>query len=209
MVVALIVPAIAEAQNAATVATEVGTAIVCKLDGDCEIAFEKVSNQVEEPFLFGGRIMDSSHPQYGKYRNAIRKYPDVLTCIDKKKNGNAEPNLLDFDWKNVGRQAETEVCLFRVMTSLQLDSSVQDWLRYYGFQVGELYQMFRPEYTPHFVSQPIAQIQADWTAKQYRQMRPSLFAKILGIDMILSYSVIVQFSQNHKVVGISAIANTK
>lgn len=85
----------------------------------CPVSYVRLSTQKAKPYLHQGSVMKSNHGQYFSYRRAIRKFPDVLTCLQKEQRTKKYPDLRYIDWGAIGSNYEAEVCIFRIMSSIQ------------------------------------------------------------------------------------------
>lgn len=181
----------------------------CRADDSCTIEYDHLANQLTDPFLFLGKVVDHMHPQWKRYRRVLRRYPDVMSCLVESEREKKEPNLLKLDWKNVGTGSGAEVCVFRITRSLSSLDRITAWLEYQNFSVGS-YSRYRSEkFVPRWETQPVSNMGAYWSLDQYRAKNPSLIVALTGIDLIQKYEVILGFSEDSQVVGVSAVTPTK
>lgn len=74
----------------------------CRPNNTCSIEYDYLSDQKGDPFRFQGRVVDKEHPRWREYRRAIRRYPDVQSCLAAGEQNKTSPNLLAFDWRKHG-----------------------------------------------------------------------------------------------------------
>ncbi|WP_145974801.1 hypothetical protein [Ruegeria atlantica] len=181
----------------------------CRPSASCVIEYDHLSTQDVEPFLFLGRVVDSDHPQWRKYRKAIRKFPDVQSCLAKEEQKKENPNLLKLDWEGGGYSSGVELCIYRISRSLVTLDRVQSWMSYHDFRVVG-YSRYRSE---NFVStgtnQPVGNVSGYWTVQQYRERNPTLLWRFFEFDLIYSYGIVLGISEEFKVVGAHVTMPTK
>lgn len=181
----------------------------CRANDNCTIEFDHLATQKTDPFLFNGKIVDDEHPQWKRYKRALRRYPDVLSCLTDTGYDAVTPNLLKFDWDNVGTSFEAEICVFRVASSLGNSCRTIGWLEYQGFSHNGLNRTYSNNYQPYFETQTISQITARWPIEHYREITPSLFAWLTGYDLIYEYRLVLGFDQHQRISGVHAGTPTK
>lgn len=181
----------------------------CRSTDTCVIEYDHLSNQTAEPFLFLGYVMDSEQARWKQFRKAIRDYPDVQSCLTKEERDKENPNLLKLDWERVGYSSGAEVCIFRISRSLADLERIKSWLSFHEFRVLG-YNRYRSE---GFVStrenQPVGVVHAYWTNQQFRERKPSLLWRLIGIDPLIRYEIVIGISEEFQVVGSSVVTPTK
>ena len=177
---------------------------------DCEAVSPHLSDQAQDPFLFHGKPVDPSHPQWRRYRPVLNDFPSVRDCLLPEEAVEASPDLGLVDWKRVGTGTAAEVCVFRVARSLDDPGAIFDWLSAQGFRFKrQLIPYKGVDYVPRFPGEPVYNVTATWTVAQYREKNPSLLARIFGIEPVIGYSLVLQFSQSCEVVGVGAGSSSK
>jgi hypothetical protein len=86
-----------------------------------------------------GKTLGPETPHYKHYRRAVRRFPDVQSCIADSQRAREQPDLTKFDWSKFENSKFAEVCLFRIATSYQSAQAFESWLGNQGFSVGSGY----------------------------------------------------------------------
>ncbi len=208
----VLLSAVALVFGAASAKAEIGTSEIwskCRSTASCVVEYDHLSTQDVEPFLFLGRVVDSDHPRWRQYRKAIRKFPDVQSCLAKEEQMKENPNLLKLDWKRVGYGSSAEVCIFRISRSLGTLDRIQSWMSYHDFRVVG-YSRYRSEnFVPTRVNQPVGNVAGYWSVEQYRERNPTLLWRFFEFDLIYSYGIVLGVSDEFKVVGAHVSTPTK
>lgn len=102
------------------------------------ITYKRLSTEKEFPFLLSskrlrGHKKNFSSSRYKSYQQAIASWPDVRSCLIAAERKKEQPNILLFDWQQVHSTEEAEVCLFRVMSSLDDIDKAMKWFQAQGF----------------------------------------------------------------------------
>lgn len=181
----------------------------CRASGSCEMNSGKPSTQEVDPFLFLGRVMDKESARWRQYSNAIERYPDVRSCLVRIEQSKAVPNLLLIDWERIGAGRGAEVCVFRIARSLESHLDVIRWLAFHEFNLDSLARRGSSKFKPQYTDEPVWQLTASWSVQQYREHNSSFLADFSGIVWLQGYQLVVEFNQDEKVVGVSAITLTK
>lgn len=181
----------------------------CRATNSCTIEFDHLSKQESEPFLFLGKVMDADHPRWHQYRRTLGSYTNVRDCLVLDEQNKAKPNLLMLDWHRVGAGSGAEICIFRIARSLNDIDRIKKWLEYHAFLVGEKRLRYVGNYLPSLKTMPVANLTAWWTREQYREVSPSWASSLFGIDLILSYQVVIGFSRENKVTAVGVVTPSK
>ena len=176
---------------------------------DSPIPYDHLANQETDPFLFHGKLMDENNPRWHQFRRVLRKYPDVRDCLIIQEQGEVEPNLLLIDWQKTGLGRGAQVCIFLIARSLGTIERHRQWLEFHEFRVVDLMQIFSSDYIPPFETKPVAIMSGFWTTEQYRAKNPSWLASLTGLETVQGYSVVIGYSYQQLVVGISASSRSK
>ncbi|MEM7076654.1 MAG: hypothetical protein AAF484_16310, partial [Pseudomonadota bacterium] len=112
------------------------------------------------------------------------------------------PNLLVFDWRTFGFSPSAEVCLFRIASSLGNPDRIEKWLEFHNLSHSGVTRFRSPKFEPEFEHEAVYSVTASWTVEQFREVQPSWFAKLTGIEMMTSYTLGVQFNKDKKVSGV-------
>lgn len=168
-----------------------------------------LANQETDPFLFLGKTVDETHPQWSKYAQVIRRYDDVRDCLIKSERNSENPNLSLIDWKRVGTGRGAEVCVFRISSSLGSIDWTMQWLSNQRFNHRGTARVFSESFTPHFDTQPVSNLSAQWSIDQYREYKPSWLHSLFNFDIIYGYTLAVGFDQNNRITGVNVGTPTK
>lgn len=153
--------------------------------------------------------MDRSHARWGKYRRALRRYPDVRYCLLNAEQDRESPNLLLFDWQRVGVGVSADVCIFRIARSLDAVERIEDWLEFHEFKVIGLRRIVSETYVPLFENDNVSKIEGIWTREQLRDKFPSWIERVTGLELARGYSVNIQLSKENLVVLVHTNVRTK
>lgn len=186
------------------------TPAACSDANECNFHAQQLSDQSSDPFMFGGRIVDESHPRWKTFRRAIRKFPSVESCLKPNDHEEGELNLLDFDWDRVGTGRNLEICLFRIARSLQNVDRLNEWLMAAGFRAGTRLQRYTAEYGQRVYERdkargretPLVNLNVGMSMERYRELNPSLFVTLTGIEFVQGTFITFQLSKGDKVVGV-------
>lgn len=110
--------------------------ILCSGDEDCHIIYDHLSSQSADPFKISGVVVDVGHLRFKEFRRALAKFPNVRACLMKKERDSKTPDLRNFAWSKMTRDAYIEVCLFRIMSSLNDPDLAAQWYRSQGLTGG-------------------------------------------------------------------------
>ena len=96
---------------------------------------DQLSTQETAPFMFDGLVLTPEQERWAEYKEAIRSYPTALSSLTDDQQAAERADILRFDWKDIDDSTALEVCLFRVFRSLPEPKLIEDWLRYFEFEV--------------------------------------------------------------------------
>ncbi len=190
-------------QSAKATSGNATPAITCVSENECEIRYAYLSNQTNAPFRFLGKIVDKAHPRHQDYRGSIKKFPDATPCLDESEQQAERPNLLKLDWSGVGRRTNLEVCLFRILRSLDDVDAIREWLAFHDFEVRGPVKRHSDNYSPRFEDEAIFLIDAGWSTAESMKRRPSLLWRIFGTTFVRGTSLWIGISESGDVVGVS------
>lgn len=107
----------------------------------------------------GSNMLDSAnaqnfeyHPRFGvirlddEVRTAIKKFPNLASCLKSNSAKDGKPNLNDIDWDKIENDGDAKVCLFMIFEQLKNSEKVKIWLARQGFkpfgpsQIARLYK---------------------------------------------------------------------
>ena len=176
----------------------------------CPIPYVRLSKQETEPFLFFGRVVDEKHPKANDYRKAIRRFPDVRSCLTTDEREKPRPDLRQIDWAAIDDIREIEVCIFRIASSIEDIETIKLWLQYHGFTVGRMWQHFGKDYVPSYKTAPISQLPSRLSIEEFRKIVPrTWFTRLFGLELGRSYALYMEFSQNGQLVSVTSSLASK
>jgi hypothetical protein len=70
-----------------------------------------------------------------KYQSSIERYRSVRDCLSESERVRPQPDLTKFDWDEIHRNEDAEVCIFRVATSYSAPVDLENWFESQGFVV--------------------------------------------------------------------------
>jgi hypothetical protein len=176
----------------------------------CPIPYVRLAKQETEPFLFLGKVVDKDHPRYGDYKRALRRFPDVRSCLTKEEREKPQPDLRQIDWDAVRNIKDIDVCVFRIASSIEDVEAIRAWLRYHGFRVGDLTWAVHPRYVPKHETDAMSGVQSHLSVEKFREILPrSWLARLVGFEMMRNYWLTITFSQSGNLVGVSSGGNSK
>lgn len=205
----------------ATLASAVGNASIaqnidhgsdltkCRENKTCTIEYDYLSEQESDPFLFAGIVMDADQPRWSQFRRSLRKFPSVRDCLVAEEQEKQKPNLLLIDWDRVGTGGSARVCIFRIARSLNDVERIHKWLAFHEFRVNPKIRLVGDSYVPQHPKVPVSGLTAQWTREQYRDRKPSLISSLFSFDLILSYQLVIEFSQDDEVAHVGLVTPTK
>ncbi len=168
-----------------------------------------LSDQESDPFLFSGKLMDSSHPRWRQYRKALRRYPNVRNCLIDSEQLTETPNLLELDWQAVSLGPELDVCVFRVMRSLPSIPHIYAWLDFHGFKVTEFSRFVSESFVPDYDTQAVAFIAGNWSRDDLADVKNLWFENLIGMEISRGFSMNIQLSMDQVIVGAATSVRTK
>lgn len=180
----------------------------CRASKSCEIEYEQLSNQSSAPFLFLGRIMNETRPRWQDYRQSINQYSDVRFCLEESEQLREAPNLLKFDWEGISGRASTEVCLFRIMKSLNDVDRMENWFSYFGFST-QLSLKKNGSRNAKSNNYRVHSLSAGVSIERFRELSPSWLKTKTGFDPAYNYAVDLSFSSEMRLTHVSASENSK
>ena len=181
----------------------------CRGVGTCRMMSDSLSEQKDDPFLFLGHVIDQDSARWRQYAGPIRRHPDVTSCLVMSEQAEDAPNLLSFDWDRVDTGHDAEVCVFRILRSLDDTREVEKWLAFHGFKFKGRTRRFSSGFKPQFADQPITSITAVWTIERYRELNPNILSMIFGVEWLQSYQLVISFNDEGRVVSVGAVTPSK
>jgi hypothetical protein len=197
--------------GAGTVAAYAGEAKIeqCLDPETCPIPYVRLAKQETEPFLFRGKIVDRDHPHYKHYGKALRRFPDVQSCLIEDQREKPQPALRQIDWDQIETAQEIDICVFRIAASIDDVKLTKAWLLYHGFRLGETGWSRPPNYSPEYETEPTFGFAAYLTVEQFREIIPqSWFARMIGFEGLRGYSLTILFSSSGAVVDVTSGGGT-
>lgn len=176
----------------------------------CPIPYVRLAKQETEPFLFLGKVVDEDHPRSGDYKRALRRFPDVRSCLVEKEREKPKPDLRQIDWDKIRNIKDIDVCVFRIASSIEDIENIKLWLLHHDFRVGKGSRINSEDYVPKSETDRMFGFSAILSVERFREILPqSWFARIFGIELMRSYWLTISFSQSGQVVDVSSGGNSK
>jgi hypothetical protein len=176
----------------------------------CPIPYMQLAKQETEPFLFLGHVVDVNFPRYDDYKRALRRFPDVRSCLIEVERDKPQPDLRQIDWDAVRNTKDIDVCVFRIASSIRDVEYIRLWLTHHNFEVAGLARRLSKKYVPSYETDPIYFLSANLSTEKFREIFPKPWIeKLMGFEGLHSYSLSIVFSQTRQVVGVTSIGNSK
>lgn len=175
----------------------------------CPVPYTHLATQETDPFLFIGKVMNEDHPRYHQFKRALRKFPDVRSCLIPEEQEKQRPDLRQIDWSAIGEFKEINVCVFRIATSIDDVEGIRKWFRYHGFRLSNLSWSVHPRYMPKNETDRVSGFEAFLTVEQVRKIIPrSWIARLIGFEGMHGYSLAIGFSRSGRVVSVDTGGST-
>lgn len=94
-----------------------------------------LSNQNTRPFRFGGEVMSEKSGRWKRYRREIDRYPNAVPCLSSGVDEFGKVDLRDFNWTLHTKVEGLDVCIFRILDTLQSVVLMEEWIASQGFSV--------------------------------------------------------------------------
>lgn len=97
-----------------------------------KIPFESLNTEVNMPVTVLG-----NQPKAPKWISAIKKFPDVRSCLVASEKSASEPDLRLINWDSISTQSDANVCLWRIFQSFGGHESIaidriRAWMKFHG-----------------------------------------------------------------------------
>ena len=181
---------------------------ICTEQSGCAMPVGQVVTQESAPFRFLGKIVDEDHPQWSNYKRSIKRYHSPIDCLSEREQQEETANLVALDWKRVGTGRGAEVCIFRILSSLEDRDDILFWLEAHDFATRGFGRKSPETIKPRFPTEGVVDIGGLWSVDQYRSVNPSLLASI-GIEFVHNYQLIINLDQNDQIVGVNVVTPAK
>jgi hypothetical protein len=181
---------------------------LCKGDAN-PVSFKRLSKEQSSPFLKLGRPLSDlqGRSDYGEYKAAVDHFPDVRACLINSERKKHIPDLSLFDWDMIRGEYETEVCLFRIFSSIGSVEGSGRWLKDQGFNVGHISEIStsRMSMRSRHEEEPGIHIAASWPVKECgaRIKSNNIFNEILVYFTAYAFSVEADFLADGEVISTS------
>ena len=182
--------------------------LICTSDKSCTIGYEALIGQDDRPFMWSAKIMDEKHPQWPRYKRALRKYPNVENCLTKDDDPTDTPNLLNLNWRKLGSR-EIEVCAFRILASLKTFERIEDWFEWQGFEARPIRSL---DLSPRRRKKPNATmytIEGHWTPEQSVAKLGIFRLGVIFYPLTRSVWLKAGFNKDRELVSVSFGGNSK
>jgi hypothetical protein len=156
--------------------------------------------------MFSGKIVDSGHPRYSDYDNALRKFRRTQACLMSSERMVQTPNLLNIEWPNLRDRHDLEVCLFRIFRSLGNLDAIRAWLEFHAFEVWGPTRSYSENCRPRNEREPLYRFGGSWDSEETMRHRPSLLWRLTGLTLVHSIGVNIGLSESGEVVDVRVSA---
>ncbi|WP_227284947.1 hypothetical protein [Boseongicola sp. H5] len=177
------------------------------LPDDCRVPVSQLSTQETHPFRFGFNIVDRNHPRWREYRSVIDRYTDARDCLLPEERTNENPDLLAIDWRRIGPRAGAEICLLRILSTLNVQDAVQNWLDFHDFDVSGPRPFITRSYFPES-EQPSMWLSATWDEEMLHRQRPSVLYELFGLSLTTGYGVNIYFMEDGSVYNVKTVGGS-
>lgn len=132
----------------------------------CPIPYVRLSKQETEPYLKGGKIVDTESPLYDRNKAALKRYPDVLSCLKSDEISKLAPDLRRVNWNSIRSDKDAEVCVFRMISSIQNPEVTKQWLAEMGFRVSRIRKRPAGVFGLRHIEGEVLNLSAGWSFKE-------------------------------------------
>lgn len=175
----------------------------------CPIPYVRLAKQETEPFKFRGHVVDVNFPRYQDYKRAIRRFPDVRSCLTSDEREKPQPDLRQIDWDAIRSIPDIDVCVFRIASSADDLETINTWLRYHEFSVAELARLYGKKCVPKDETDEIYYLSASLSRENFGKIIPRWWIeRLLGYEGLRNYSLVIEFSLTFQVVSVRSIGNS-
>ena len=94
------------------------------------VQYRTLSNEKDIPFLKFGKP-----PKKNAYKLAIKRWPDVRSCLIDSERTKKKPDIRKLDWTQLRNKEDGEVCIFRIFSSIGSLEGARNWVKSQGYRV--------------------------------------------------------------------------
>jgi hypothetical protein len=120
-----------------------------------------------------------------------------------------QPDLREIDWDAIGNVKEIEVCVIRIVSSIDDIGTIKTWLQHHGFNVADENRFRTQRYVSKYDTDPIYGLTSTLSAKKFREIIPrSWIARLIGFEGMRISALTIHFSRSWQVVGVAVGGST-
>jgi hypothetical protein len=175
---------------------------------------ENLTSQDTRPFLYNGNPMTPESGRWKQYRNPLGRFPTTLSCLEQSEQGKSVVDLMRIDWTAPEYVQGLDVCIFRILASLDSLEEIEAWLAYHEFRIIPHTRVVsdqpqstnpRPYYRTH-------KIEGYWTPDAYHQRRPKTrtnwFKRLTGVYEVRSFSLTIWLTNDARITSVRMYYST-
>lgn len=180
---------------------------------------EALTSQQTRPFLEYGKEMAPDAPKWELYRLPLKRFPDTVSCLQESEQSKDIVDLLLIDWKAPENRNGVEICIFRILASMDSVEEMHTWLSYHEF---DLTPFRRTRSDEPKTTQPekyygTHAINGRWTVEKYDERRTDVgplwaiflikaFPSFLGAEF---YNLTISLTNEGQISGVGIDGKSK
>jgi len=86
------------------------------------IEYDHLSSEKAEPYISFGKP-----PVRDEEVHAVKRFPDVRSCLIRVEQSKNRPDLRQIDWSRMNTKSDIQVCMFRIFSSYQTPMKAKQW----------------------------------------------------------------------------------
>lgn len=163
----------------------------------------RLSEEKQEPFLFLGRSISDSDV-HDKYGSSVLKFPSVRECLQESEAKTDFPNLTTIDWAKLKSTEDADVFLFRIASSYSKIDDFKSWLEFFHFRASARIQRQNAKPMGIWIGLSASRIHKGNGGPLFYKNRLQI---IFGAGH--SISLLAQYSEQHEIISMRTVFNTK
>ncbi|MEE9389043.1 MAG: hypothetical protein V3U96_10565 [Paracoccaceae bacterium] len=94
----------------------------CAADDGCKIPYKYLSTEETDPYLVSG-----NPPSKRADIKAAKRWPSARSCLIEEERNSESPNISKIDWGKMRLHEDVEVCMFRILSSINSVTISKQW----------------------------------------------------------------------------------